>query len=242
VPPSELAAEEERVRTAYAGRVHGATHYTGYSAGRLFNYQDLERRVLGLLHRERLLPLSTARILDVGCGSGRWLREWVKWGAAPENLYGLDVRLEAIERARKSCPPGVTIEYGNAVELRFGPESFDIVVQSMVFTSILDPAIRRQVASEMLRVVAPDGYILWYDFHLANPWNPDVRGVRKPEIRGLFPGCSVELHRVTLASPLARWAAPRSWLACHLLALLPPLRSHYLGIVRKQNPPRRDRP
>ena len=44
--PSELSAEEERVRTAYAGRVDGAAHYAAYSAGRLFNYQDLERQVL----------------------------------------------------------------------------------------------------------------------------------------------------------------------------------------------------
>jgi SAM-dependent methyltransferase len=236
----ELSIEEARLRAAYAGRVGDAARFATYSAGRLFNYQDLERRVLGLLHRERVLPLATTRILDVGCGSGRWIREWVKWGATPENLYGIDLRPAAIDKARRLSPPGVTIECGNAADLAFAPESFDIVLQSTVFTSILDAAIRRKVASEMLRVVAANGLILWYDFHLANPWNTDVRAVRKREIRSLFPDCSVKLHRITLVSPLARWLAPRSWPACQLLALLPPLRSHYVGIIRKQNSLRQD--
>jgi SAM-dependent methyltransferase len=235
-----LSVEEARLRAAYAGRVNDPARFASYSAGRLFNYQDLERHVLGLLHREGVLPLVRSRILDLGCGSGRWIREWVKWGATPENLYGIDLRPAAIDKARRLSPAGVTIECCNAADLPFDPESFDIVLQSTVFTSILDSAIRRKVASEMLRVVAADGLILWYDFHLGNPWNSDVRAVRKREIRALFPGCSVKLHRVTLASPLARWLAPRSWLACQLLALLPPLRSHYLGIVRKQNSLRQD--
>ena len=240
IPQTELSREEDRVRAAYAGRVHDAARYATYSAGRLFNYQDIERRVLKLLHREGLLPLGTARILDVGCGSGRWIREWIKWGAKPENICGVDLRPAAVATARRLSPPRVTIECGNAADLRFEPESFDIVLQSTVVSSILDPAIRQNVASEMLRVVAADGVILWYDFHVANPWNRDVRAVRKPEIRRLFPSSSVKLHRITLASPLARSLAPRSWLACQLLALLPPLRSHYLGIVRRQNSLRQD--
>ncbi len=102
-----------------------------------------------------------------------------------------------------------------------------------MFTSILDADLRRQVASEMLRVVKPDGVILWYDFHMRNPRNPGVRAVRKAEIRELFPGCSMTLRRITLAPPITRMLAHRSSLLCHLLERVSLLRTHYLGLIRK---------
>ncbi|MDI6792500.1 MAG: hypothetical protein QME81_06490 [bacterium] len=46
--------------------------------------------------------------------------------------------------------------------------------------------MRQRIASEMLRVLKPDG-ILWYDFHMDNPKNTDVKGVKKKEVKQLFP-------------------------------------------------------
>ncbi|MCS6927818.1 MAG: SAM-dependent methyltransferase, partial [Candidatus Binatia bacterium] len=63
--------------------------------------------------------------------------------------------------------------------------------------------------------------------------NPDVRGVKKQEIHRLFPGCQIQLSRLTLAPPLVRWLAPYSWLACYLLSRIPWLCTHYLGVIRK---------
>src|SRR4030095_4526983 len=37
-------------------------------------------------------------ILDVGCGQGRHLRACLDFGAAPENLFGVDLHPRAIER------------------------------------------------------------------------------------------------------------------------------------------------
>jgi len=31
------------------------------------------------------------------------------------------------------------------------------------------------IATEMLRVLKPDGIILWYDYHMNNPKNPGVK-------------------------------------------------------------------
>src|SRR3989440_8774150 len=50
---------------------------------------------------------------------------------------------------------------GGALALR--SDSFDVVMQVTVFTSILDPDLKRRVALEMLRVVKQDGLILWYE-------------------------------------------------------------------------------
>ncbi|HEX9633238.1 MAG TPA: hypothetical protein VGA02_12320 [Gemmatimonadales bacterium] len=43
----------------------------------------------------------------------------------------------------------------------------------------------------------------------------------------------VHLQRITLAPPLVRTVARRSWLAAYLLARIPFLRTHYLGVIRK---------
>jgi len=118
--------------------------------------------------------------------------------------------------------------------LEFDDGTFDIVFQSMVFTSVLDQEIRQQIAHEMLRVVKKDGVIIWYDFFFANPWNPDVRAVRKAEIKQLFPHCLVELERVSLILPVVKKLAPWSWLGCHLLTKLRFLNTFYLGVVKKQ--------
>ena len=93
----------------------------------------------------------------------------------------------------------------------------------------------------MVRVLKQDGLIVWYDFHTNNPWNPDVRGVKKPEIVELFWGCTISLRRLTLAPPIARLVAPYSWLACELLQAIPCFRTHYLGAIRKRES-RIDRP
>ena len=60
----------------------------------------------------------------------------------------------------------------------------------------------------MIRVVKNEGMILWYDYHVNNPWNPDVRGVKKQEILRLFPSCQIRVQRTTLAPPLFACRAP----------------------------------
>jgi hypothetical protein len=93
--------------------------------------------------------------------------------------------------------------------------------------------MKEEMAREMMRVLKRDGLIIWYDFHVDNPWNPNVRGVRKSEIRRLFPGCSIALDRISLALPVAKWIAPWSWLLCYFLERLRLLNTHYLGLIHK---------
>ena len=177
--------------------------------------------------------MESKTILEVGCGTGEWLRDFIKWGARPENITGIDLLADRVSKARRLCPPAVRIECASAAELPFSNGTFDLVLQSTVFTSILDPDLKRRVAAEMMRVVKPDGFILWYDYHVNNPWNPDVRGVKRREINRLFPDCRIELERITLLPPLARFLAPYSYLGCYLLEKFPPLCTHYLGVIRK---------
>ena len=224
--------EEARIRQAYAKRSDGL-RYSGFDAGHLYAMQGLERQFLVLLKQHGFAPLDAKNVLEVGCGTGFWLRELIKWGAKPENISGVELQPECVTEAQRLCPGAVKIECENAVKLSFPDETFDLVFQFTVFTSILAPDMKQQVASEMLRVAKEDGLILWYDFHVNNPWNPDVRAVKKQEIQKLFLGCRIEMRRITLAPPIARLIAPYSWMACYLLEKIPLLCTHYLGVIQK---------
>jgi ubiquinone/menaquinone biosynthesis C-methylase UbiE len=225
--------EEDRIRSAYARRSKG-DRYSWFNEAHLHLVQDRERRVLATLKREQFSALESKQILEVGCGQGQWIRELVKWGARPDQITGVDLLPDRLEEARKRCPQGVRLVRGNALDLVFPSDTFDVVVQSTVFTSMLDHEIRGRAAAEMLRVVKPDGLILWYDFFVDNPWNPDVKGIRKREIESLFAGCRIRLRRCTLAPPLTRALAPYSMTACTLLSKMPWLCTHYLGTIRRK--------
>ena len=229
-----VRAEEARIRSAYARREVDDARYSWFSPGYQFIMQQRERRLLALLRRYHCENLAAKKILEIGCGSGQWLCDFIKWGARPENVTGIDLLVDRLSKARRLCAPAIHIECASAAELPFSNGTFDLVLQSTVFTSILDPDLKHRVAAEMIRVVKPDGFILWYDYHLNNPWNSDVRGVKRREIFELFPNCRVELGRITLLPPLARLLAPYSYLSCYSLEKLPPLCTHYLGVIRKK--------
>ena len=99
----------------------------------------------------------------------------------------MDLQEERIATARALLPNSVTLKSGSATRIDFSDQTFDLLFQSTVFSSIFDNAVRQQIANEMLRVLKPDGCIVWYDFHVNNPLNPDVRGVKKGEVKRLFP-------------------------------------------------------
>jgi len=231
--PESAGVEEARIRTAYAKRQRDDVRYSWFSPGYLFMMQERERRLLTLLRRHGFTFLDTYKILEIGCGTGYWLREFIKWGARPENIIGVDLLSDRVTEAKTLCPEAVQVQCGSAATLTFPGATFDLVLQSTVFSSVLDSRMQRQMASEMLRVVKSDGLILWYDYHVNNPWNADVRGVARRAIHQLFPGCRIQLQRLTLAPPLLRLLAPYSWLACYLLGKVPWFCTHYLGVIRK---------
>jgi len=227
--------EEFRIKEAYARRkaLVPPGRYSWFNRGNIVMQQELERCLLSFLDRFGCAPLHNRLILDVGCGAGYWLRNLIRWGAEPENMYGIDLLDERIADARRLLPKSVTLINGNATKLEFPDATFDLVTQFTVFSSILDVTVKQKIAGEMLRVLKPSGRIIWYDFYLNNPWNPDVRGVRKREIFHLFPSCRSHFQRLTLAAPAARALGRVSPALCQMLSSIKLFSTHYLAFLAK---------
>lgn len=240
---SQHDVELDRVRTAYTRRREASARrqaatgrggrYTHFNPGNLLLIQERERAILHALSEAGCFPISQKDILEVGCGSGYWLRQFIQWGADPTRIHGLELLPQRALAARHRCPAGVRILIGDGARAPLISETFDLVCQFTVFTSILDETMRRDLASEMLRLVRHDGLILWCDLRYNNPFNKDVAGIGAREIRRLFPGREIRLRSLTLAPFLARTLAPWSWWLCETLNLMPFLRTHLLGVISR---------
>ncbi len=231
--------EVARVREAYLRRDPGDSRYSWSNPAYRYTLLQLERELLEALGRHGASALAGCRILEVGCGTGYWLRQLVQWGASPPHVVGIDLVRDRLARARRATVAATGLVLASAARLPFADGRFDLVLQATVFTSILDDRVRRAAAAEMCRVLAPRGLIIWYDYFRNNPGNPDVRAVSKRELLALFPAAVVDHRRVTLAPPITRLLASRSWLACYLLERLPLLRTHYLALISPASGSRR---
>jgi ubiquinone/menaquinone biosynthesis C-methylase UbiE len=236
-PPNELAlnSESQRIIEAYDRRTRAVPpgRYSPFQVAHLLLQQELDRRILRVLGKRTQRNLAGRRILDIGCGSGHWLRQFIQWGSNPDDLAGVDLLPDRIAQAQKLCPAGVHLECRDASQLGFAAQSFDIVFQAMAFSSILSREVKGSVAKEMLRVLRENGFILWYDFFVNNPRNPDVRGVGKNELRQLFAGCRIHCSRVTLAPPIGRVLGRFSESAYRFASSLRFASTHYLAVIEK---------
>ncbi len=226
-------AERRRIRAAYERRAlrGDSGRYSLFTPYAVYSLQERERTLLRLLREADITTLGKLRILDVGCGEGGPLRRLLDYGAEPHLMVGVDLIEEHLKKAQ-TANPSIPCTCADAVALPFLDETFDLVTQFTVFTSVLEPSYRQAIAQEMLRVLRPGGKIVWYDFFYDNPTNADVRGIRKDEIRALFPRCKFQFRRISLAPPLGR-SLPLFPLLYDFLSVLRLFSSHYLCLGEK---------
>lgn len=230
-----IDAERQRITAEYRRREAevGAEVYAPWQPGEILMRNARCRAAARMLRRAGLFPQAGDACLEVGFGSLGWLGELIGWGLRETDLHGIELDSARAARAKKVLPVA-DLRVGDATSLPWGDETFRLVLASTVFTSILDSRVRRMVADEITRVLAPGGALLWYDFAVNNLRNPHVRKVGRRELRGLFPGLSGEIKSVTLAPPLARLVAPKSWPLATLLESIPWLRTHLIAVLRKK--------
>lgn len=230
-----LARERQRILSVYQRRRQEIAHdfYAPWKTWVLFLRAQRSRFAAEMLADAGVFPGAGDSCLEVGFGSGGWLTELIGWGVQEKNVHGIELDPIRAESARELLPVA-DLRIGDASRMPWADGTFRLVIASTVFTSILDNRVRGAVAGEIVRVLALGGALLWYDFAVNNPRNPNVRGVNRRELRALFPDLRGRIRSVTLAPPLARFVTPRSWVAATLLEAFPLLRTHLIAVLVKR--------
>lgn len=106
--------------------------------------------------RFRSLVDLQAKVLDVGCGYGRIVKELTESGYT--NVIGIDPSSIMVERGLKMFPE-LSLLHSSTATLPFDDCSFDAVVVCAVFTCIPSLVERVEVVAEIMRVLKPGGLL-----------------------------------------------------------------------------------
>lgn len=227
---NRVQAEDQAIHARYARR---RRTYDPLEPWVLATRQELERALARWARGAWPAGVAGVSLLEVGCGSGGNLLQMLRLGMQPENLAGNELQADRVTEAARRLPAAVRVMPGNALELDCSPAAFDVVMQSLVFSSILDDHVQQLLADKMWSWVRPGGGVLWYDFVMDNPSNRDVRGVPVRRVGQLFPAALVRTWPVTLAPPLSRFVTRIHPGLYGWFNLLPWLRTHRLCWLQK---------
>jgi len=97
------------------------------------------------------------QILDVACGSGDMIAEWLKY---TKNIIGLDPSKGMLEIAKKRFPEILFYE-GIAQKLPFNNDSFDCLSISFGLRNVIET---QKAINEFHRVLKPNGILLLLEF------------------------------------------------------------------------------
>ena len=157
------------------------------------------------------------RTLDVGCGAG-YGAELLNDAGASE-VRAIDNSNVALELARANVSSGVVCELGDARDLAFPDDSFDLVV---CFELIEHVDEQQQVLDELARVLRPDGLLLLSSPNRDRyvPGNPHHRHeLTRTELQDLlrtrFASSRILSQHVMLASAIG-WAQEPSLSGPHV--------------------------
>lgn len=122
---------------------------------RLVNlFDDFAHRLGMRANLRRLGPLARRRVLDLGCGRGRWAEEFARCGA---QVTGVDWSAEALEQARRRVPGAMFVRMP-VTDLGFAAQSFE-VVNCVTVVQHLPHAVQDRVLREAARVLVLGGML-----------------------------------------------------------------------------------
>jgi len=146
-PRAQLTPElRARIQSSFDQASHDEEHFPSTIDPRIYHVK---------LIREHLGPLAGKRVLDVGCGKGRFARVLREQEPHAE-LWGLDIS----EAMLRFVPEGIRTRAGSMTELPFEGDFFD----GAYATESLEHAVEIEKAvSEICRVVKTGGRIAIID-------------------------------------------------------------------------------
>jgi ubiquinone/menaquinone biosynthesis C-methylase UbiE len=125
-------------------------HEFYHSSNPLVSY--LHNRRIGIV-RELIQKTEAQTLLEVGSGDGYVLKAL---SDLPVSLTGIEISEKRIERSR-GLVPQAEIVAGDARDMPFESQSFDLVVCSEVLEHVPEP---ERAIAEMKRVVRPGGLVI----------------------------------------------------------------------------------
>jgi SAM-dependent methyltransferase len=183
-------------------------------------------RVIHLSQRLALRPWLRVgpgnRVLDVGCGIGRWSRRLASRGAW---VTGVDLSPTMIAEARRRAAAqglwGRCRYYAQDLAALDAGGGFDLVLGVTVLQHILDADVLRAAVQRLASQLTADGRLVLLEAApgraVTHCDSPVFRARPRGEYLRLFEDCGLELQAVTGVDP----APFRPWLLPHL-ARLPP--------------------
>ena len=127
--------ETQAIAERYARR-SGGDRYSMLRPEVWQGVQERQRCILRLFGQKVSFDkLSEVTLVEVGCGTGSNLMEFLRVGFAPENLSGIELLPERVAVARRFLPVSVSLLEGDASKVEMPPSSKDIVFQAVVFSS-----------------------------------------------------------------------------------------------------------
>src|SRR5262249_24831141 len=119
----------------------------------------VRRRVLRRAVRRASIQVRGASVLDVGTGTGFYVREWKRLGAT--DITGIDVSAAAVSRLRGAIPEARFLEADVAdpvPDTLAGP--FDLVSAFDVLFHIVDDARFGSAIENLGRLTRPGGHLV----------------------------------------------------------------------------------
>lgn len=104
-------------------------------------------------------PRGTDRVLDLGTGTGAFLRELLRVEPHPVEVVGVDSSEHMLARAARDLPGRVRLEQGDARALDLAPESFDLILSAYVL-NVVSLADGLAIFAEAERLLAPGGRLV----------------------------------------------------------------------------------
>ncbi len=117
-------------------------------------FQKQAYRILVRKYKKAGNIFAKKKLLDMGCGTGRWSLYFTKKGA---EVTGIDISPSRIEDNKRRYPQ-VTFKSMPISKLKFPKESFDIINISWVLQHNPHP-FQEKAVQEMLRVLKRGGFI-----------------------------------------------------------------------------------
>ncbi|CAN5207040.1 hypothetical protein BH10PLA2_BH10PLA2_28340 [soil metagenome] len=146
-----IADYRSYVRKHYDGLPGAMLTVTGFVTG----HEALAGR---LIHPRAFDVRGCKRLLDAGCGDGRYSKFMLRHADAGAMITGFDYSRQMLTRARRRLKtPRVSHVAADLSKLPYADQSFDAVVCGWVLEHLPDP---RPGLSELSRVMQPGGKLL----------------------------------------------------------------------------------